>query len=140
MRRVVIATLIALVGIVLVPIAGQAHVERPSYWPDPKPDCSVATCAGGAVPKARSLRSALDEGRRGTTRVVCKSNSLQARQAGRPSRARPPATTSVRPTTAASAASEPAHFSSINQRLFQRCAYHQIQRRSRPRTTTTASS
>ena len=37
-----------------------AHVERTSYWPDPRPDTSVNPPAGGTVPKARSLASALD--------------------------------------------------------------------------------
>jgi hypothetical protein len=36
-----------------------AHVERTSYWPDPRPDTSVSPPAGGAVPKVRSLASAL---------------------------------------------------------------------------------
>src|SRR3954467_10596615 len=50
-----------------------AHVERTSYWPDPAPDTSVTPPAGGDVPKARSLSSALSSGQ--TTRVVCKPNS-----------------------------------------------------------------
>ena len=36
-----------------------AHLERPSYWPDPTPDTSVTPPAGGEVPKARSLASAV---------------------------------------------------------------------------------
>src|SRR5829696_654713 len=48
-----------------------AHIERPSYWPDPAPDFSVKPPAGGGVPKARSLHSALSRKRPGRTRVVC---------------------------------------------------------------------
>ena len=49
-----------------------AHVERPSYWPDPAPDTSISPPTGGKVPKVRTLRSALRERRPGETRVVCK--------------------------------------------------------------------
>src|SRR4029079_3654342 len=59
-----------------VPTIASAHVERPSYWPDPNPDCSVSPCAGGAVPTARSLASALTASLPGDTRVVCKPNSM----------------------------------------------------------------
>ena len=76
MRRVILALAVALSGIVAIPQAAQAHVERPSYWPDPKPDCSVTPCAGGEIPTARSLASALDESLPGETRVVCKPNSM----------------------------------------------------------------
>src|SRR5688572_25175648 len=48
-----------------------AHVERPSYWPDPKPDTSVNPPAGGEVPEIRTLASALDASKPGETRVVC---------------------------------------------------------------------
>ena len=54
-----------------------AHVERPSFWPDPAPDTSVTPPAGGAVPTARSLLSALDSSDDSTTRVVCQDDSLQ---------------------------------------------------------------
>src|SRR3954468_23201686 len=56
--------------------AALAHVERTSYWPDPRPDTSVRPAAGGKVPTPRSLASALDGRRVGDTRVVCKSDSL----------------------------------------------------------------
>lgn len=51
------------------------HVERPSYFPDPAPDTSVQPAAGGEVPKARSLASALRKKLPGKTRVVCQSDS-----------------------------------------------------------------
>jgi hypothetical protein len=54
-----------------------AHIERTAYWPDPRPDDAVSPAAGGAVPKVRSLASALDDTQRGTTRVVCQADSLQ---------------------------------------------------------------
>jgi hypothetical protein len=54
-----------------------AHVERPSYWPDPAPDTSISPPAGGKVPKVRSLRSALRKRAPGETRVVCKHSSMR---------------------------------------------------------------
>lgn len=126
MRRAIAALLIAFAGILVVPQAAQAHVERPSYWPDPKPDCSVTPCAGGAIPTARSLASALDAGQPGDTRVVCKSNSLDllrtsianARAHGY----------DVRPTDhRAFSATEAANLLSLNEQLFARCSYHEIQ-------------
>ena len=57
--------------------AAYGHVERSSYWPDPGADKSVKPAAGGKVPKARSLASALRERARGDTRVVCQRSSLK---------------------------------------------------------------
>src|ERR687894_2885572 len=51
--------------------AASAHLERPSYWPDPRPDRSVKPAAGGEVPKARSLSSAVTGKGPGEVRVVC---------------------------------------------------------------------
>lgn len=66
-----VATLVGLAG----PTAAQAHIERPAYWPDPAPDTSVSPPAGGRVPTARSLASAVAAGRdpatAGDVRVVC---------------------------------------------------------------------
>jgi hypothetical protein len=69
-RTVVLAAMV--VGLV-APGAALAHLERPSYWPDPAPDTSVTPAAGGAVPTARSLRSAVGSRRAagGRVRVVC---------------------------------------------------------------------
>ena len=36
-----------------------AHLERTAYWPDPAADTSVSPAAGGTVPTARSLESAV---------------------------------------------------------------------------------
>jgi hypothetical protein len=77
----VFGVLLAIVAGLFVPLlivpAAQAHVERPSYWPDPKPDCSISPCAGGKVPTARSLASALNAEAPGRTRVVCQADSLE---------------------------------------------------------------
>jgi len=54
-----------------------AHVERPSYFPNPDPDTSATPAAGGEVPKVRTLYSALLTDRPGQTRVVCKEDSLR---------------------------------------------------------------
>src|SRR3954453_20628742 len=70
-----------LVALLCLPAAPLAHVERPSYWPDPAPDASVKPAAGGKVPKIRSLASALDRKRPGDTRVVCQQGSLKALRA-----------------------------------------------------------
>src|SRR2546423_6865830 len=72
MRSVIVGILLLL----LVPALATAHIERASYWPDPAPDCSISPCAGGAVPVARSLSSALKKTKRSRTRVVCQSNSI----------------------------------------------------------------
>jgi hypothetical protein len=61
----------------LVPALAAAHLERPSYWPDPAADKSVSPPAGGKVPKARSLASAVTGRGPGEVRVVCKRSSLK---------------------------------------------------------------
>ena len=66
----------AIAGALVLPAAAAAHIERPAYWPNPKPDRAVTPPAGGKVPKARSLGSALDTSAPGVTRVVCQKNSL----------------------------------------------------------------
>ena len=71
-----ILLLAALAALVFTSIA-TAHVERPSYFPDPAPDAAVKPAAGGEVPKARSLASALKKKLPGTTRVVCQPDSLK---------------------------------------------------------------
>src|SRR3954467_10338996 len=75
--QLVSVTVFVLLRLLVAPQAASAHVERPAYWPDPKPDCTVKPCAGGKVPKARSLGSALDNSRPGKTRVVGKADSLK---------------------------------------------------------------
>src|SRR4051812_23292690 len=70
------AVLCIVAGALAVPTSALAHVERPAYWPDPAADCSVSPCAGGDVPKPRSLSSALKASRTGKTRVVCRDDSM----------------------------------------------------------------
>ena len=126
MRRAILALVIAFAGILAIPQVAQAHVERPSYWPDPNPDCSVSPCAGGEIPTARSLGSALDESKPGDTRVVCKDNSLALLDASiADARAHG---YDVRPTDHRTfSAAAAANLRSINQQLFAKCAYHEIQ-------------
>jgi parallel beta helix pectate lyase-like protein len=71
-RLIAAAALIA----ALATTTASAHLERPSYWPDPTADTSVSPPSGGAVPKARSLKSAVTGKGPGDVRVVCKRNSL----------------------------------------------------------------
>ena len=40
-----------------LPALAFAHLERPSYWPDPAPDNTVNPPAGGALPTARPFAS-----------------------------------------------------------------------------------
>ena len=66
----------ALTIVLAVPATVSAHLERPSYWPDPRPDTTVAPAAGGQVPVLRSLASAVStkaatRAPAPTTRVVC---------------------------------------------------------------------
>src|ERR671917_178779 len=53
------AFLIVTVLMAVVTAAAYGHVERSSYWPNPAPDTGVKPAAGGKVPKARTLASAL---------------------------------------------------------------------------------
>jgi len=103
-----------------------AHVERPSYWPNPKADCTVSPCAGGAIPTVRTLGSALDASKPGNTRVVCQSDSLtrvkasiaKARKSGY----------SIRPTDHRSFSdSEAKLLLTVNTQLFAKCKYREIQ-------------
>jgi Right handed beta helix region len=54
-----------------VPAFTSAHIERASYWPDPRTDTAGGQPTGGAVPDARSLFTALDQSSVSETRVVC---------------------------------------------------------------------
>ena len=103
-----------------------AHIERTAYWPDPRPDTGVSPAAGGKVPKVRSLRSALNRRKVGTTRVVCHSGSLaramrDIRRARRGYRLRP--SEKRRKLSAKQARS----LRKLNRRLARRCRFHQIQ-------------
>jgi hypothetical protein len=70
--RLALAATGLVAGFLAIPALAPAHLERPSYWPDPAPDTSVSPAAGGKVPKARSLASAATGKGPGDVRVVCK--------------------------------------------------------------------
>ena len=71
-RRLVSWVMVTTVGVLAFPATASAHLERPSYWPDPSPDTSVSPAAGGRVPVARSLESAVSGTGPGEILVVCK--------------------------------------------------------------------
>lgn len=123
-RRSAVCAMLILSG--LVPAVASAHVERSGYWPDPAPDCTVTPCAGGAVPKARSLASSLRRRAPGATRVVCQPDSL--RLARRSIAAARRHGYDVRPTDHRRLSKRRARrLRRINRRLFRRCAFHEIQ-------------
>jgi hypothetical protein len=62
----------AAAALLVLPALAAAHLERPSYWPDPRPDTSISPPAGGEVPTARTLASAATGEGPGKVRVVCK--------------------------------------------------------------------
>ena len=70
MRRAICGFVAAAIVLAL-PSLALAHLERPSYWPDPGPDTSVKPAAGGEVPTARTLKSAVSGKGPGEVRVVC---------------------------------------------------------------------
>ena len=62
----------AIVGcLLLIPALAFAHLERPSYWPDPRPEKVDGKKVGGEVPKAQSLGSALKAKGASELHVVC---------------------------------------------------------------------
>jgi hypothetical protein len=66
-----VLALVALIALAVLTAQAYGHVERASYWPDPAPDNSLRPAAGGKVPEARSLFTALKKRPPGVTRVVC---------------------------------------------------------------------
>ena len=113
---------------VLLVLAGTAvaHVERPSYFPDPAPDSGVQPAAGGGVPKIRSLASALDRRPPGKTRVVCQPDSLRRLNASIASARRNGY--AIRPTDRRPFSARSARrLRVLNQRLRKLCRYREIQ-------------
>jgi len=111
----------------LVPTLAPAHIERASYWPDPGVDSADGQPAGGAVPEARSLQSALNKKAVGTTRVVCQRDSMTRLRSSvnaavrngyvlRPSEPRVPMTKK-----------QGQDLIALNQKLFATCAFDSIQ-------------
>ncbi len=78
-RKFAIAALA--LGAVAVPTVASAHLERPSYWPDPTVDQAGGQPTGGKVPEARSLGSAVSGKGPGSVRVVCQDDSLDLAKA-----------------------------------------------------------
>src|SRR3954451_155478 len=118
--------LLFLFALLLIAAPALAHVDRPSYWPDPAPDCSIKPCTGGGVPTARSLASALDKKAVGKTRVVCQKDSLKLLRQSI-ARARKDGY-DIRPTDHRSLSKKgAARLLAVNKTLFARCSYAQIQ-------------
>jgi Right handed beta helix region len=69
-RRATLAA-VATLGLFGLPALASAHLERPSYWPDPAPDKGVNPPAGGEVPQLRGLNSAVNGNGPGDVLVVC---------------------------------------------------------------------
>src|SRR3954467_11707561 len=69
--KALLAALVVFAAAIAAGTTASAHIERASYWPDPQADTSVHPPAGGHVPAARSLYSALRKPPPGVTRVVC---------------------------------------------------------------------
>src|SRR3712207_3818484 len=126
-RAVLIAALTGAAVLLLTALPVSAHVERPAYFPDPAADAAVSPATGGGVPKIRSLASALNRKLPGTTRVVCRGDSLVVlRRAIRRAR------TSgyfVRPNDhRRMSVGQARRLLRINKRLMERCRYREIQR------------
>ena len=75
--RLLYSVVVLSIAMAVLTTAAYGHVERSSYWTDPAPDTSIKPAAGGKVPKARTLASALKKKARGDTRVVCQRGSLK---------------------------------------------------------------
>lgn len=126
-----ICFLAAAAVLAITPLAA-AHLERPSYWPDPAPDKSVRPPAGGKVPKARSLASAVTGKGPGDVRVVCKGKKGRKSLArlGKSLRKAQRKGFRLRPSQ------EKIHYGAkktrklrrINRKLAEQCKYHSIQR------------
>ena len=103
------------------------HVERSSYWPDPAPDKSVKPAAGGKIPKARTLASALRPKPRGKTRVVCQRASLK--KAVRSINAARKKGTLLRPSqgTKKLTAKQARKMKRLNRAFYRRCKFKSIQ-------------
>ena len=118
---------VAALALLLIAASAIAHVERTTYWPSPAPDTSVTPAAGGAVPKVRSLPSALRKSEPGKTRVVCQPLSLRrAIKSVRRARTRG---FKYRPTGGRQKLNrkQARRLIRVNKRLFRRCKFREIQ-------------
>jgi hypothetical protein len=126
-RWAIAAMSVVALALLLVASSALAHVERTTYWPNPAPDTSVSPPAGGAVPKVRTLPSALRKAPPGKTRVVCQPASLRrAIKSIRRSRNRGH---KYRPTGGREKISraKARRLIRVNRRLFKRCRFREIQ-------------
>jgi hypothetical protein len=110
--------------------AAFAHVERPAYWPDPAPDTSITPAAGGTVPKARSLASAVAKKKAkrgpGRVRVVCQENSMALLRASIRNARKNGYT--IRPSDRRSLSKKRARrLLAINKKLRRKCRFREIQ-------------
>jgi hypothetical protein len=103
--------------------AAPAHIERASYWPDPKPDKASGVTTGGAVPKAKTLASALSNK---ATKVVCQANSLALLKTSIADAVKNGY--DIRPTAHRKfSAKQGTALQALNKKLFKRCTFHEIQ-------------
>jgi hypothetical protein len=124
--RIARAVFVAIAALLAFATAALAHVERTAFWPDPKPDTSVKPAAGGKVPKVRTLASALKTKPPGTTRVVCKKDSLKRLK--KDTKAARKNGVNYRPTeTRRFSAKKGKRLLALNKKLFKRCKFHEIQ-------------
>ncbi len=116
------------IALLALPALAGAHIERPAYWPSPKPDTAVTPAAGGKVPTAKTLGSALDPSRPGRTLVVCRTNSMLLAQKSVESARKDGYR--LRPTTPNHRLSpdQADRLIKLNQQFRHRCAYHSIQK------------
>ncbi|TMK61681.1 MAG: hypothetical protein E6G53_15910 [Actinobacteria bacterium] len=127
MRRVLVVLGLAGSGLLAIYGTAVAHVERTAYWPDPRPDASVHPAAGGKVPKARSLASALNGRLPGRTRVVCHKDSLSLAKASiQDARKHGYVMRPSQPKLHLSKG-KARRLTRINRALFKRCKFHEIQ-------------
>src|SRR5919106_3043154 len=73
-RRWLLGVVVGTAALIALPGLASAHIERASYWPDPGVDTADGVPAGGAVPPAPSLASALADP--SNTFVVCKGSAV----------------------------------------------------------------
>ena len=115
-----------LLAMLIAAAVASGHIERASYWPDPAPDNAVSPPAGGAVPTARTLTSALKKKPPGRTRVVCQKTSMKLLK--RSIKAARAHGYDVRPTDHRQLGRKRAkRLRRVNKRLHKRCRFHQIQ-------------
>jgi Right handed beta helix region len=125
-QRITAAIVPAALVALALPAAASAHIERPSYWPNPAPDNAVKPAAGGKVPVARSLASALNDKLPGKTLVVCHKDSLTRLEASITKGRRKGYF--IRPTDHRSLSKQRAgQLRRVNAKLMKRCGFGEIE-------------